>query len=371
MNNADLILILILSLIVAIQGFYHVFFFRKLAHYCPETSVKKTSPPVSIVICAHNEGSNLQVFLPIICRQDYADFEVIVVNDRSEDTTPAVLTALEKTYTHLKSIHIEQTPAHTDHKKYALEQGIQAAHYHWILVTDADCYPASPHWITRMTDAIGEGTQLVLGFAPYEQKKGLLNKFVQIDTFLTAVQYLSYALAGRPYMGVGRNTMYAKSLFLNATEREQYRKVTGGDDDLFIKDVATRHNTCICVHSEAHVYSVPPDHFKKWIIQKTRHLSVGKYYSGKIQALLAGYQLSTLFYYIISLYLLIGINEIWWVLLLIGLRTYFIFVNFKYIRCNLKSFFSLKWFFMLESLYTLLIGCIGALGVFYKRIRWK
>lgn len=370
MNIVDTILCSSLVLIVAIQGLYHFYFFRKLAAYrIPPPN--HSSPPVSIVICAHNEAQNLEAFLPLICAQEYPEFEVIVVNDRSADHTSTVVLKYAQQYPHLHILDIKETPEGKDHKKYALEHGVEQARHSWILVTDADCYPTSDQWIKHMAGTIKDGTQLVLGYSPYQKQNTLVNKFVQIDTFLTAVQYFSYALAGYPYMGVGRNSMYKKSLFLNAKKRKEYQHITGGDDDLFMKDVANKENVSICLHDTAHMISMPPVNFKAWFRQKTRHLSVGKYYSGKIKLLLAGYQLSTLFYYIISLYLLIEINEIWWLLVLISLRTCLIFINFKNIRCTLKSFFSIKWFFMLETLYTLLIGFIGAIGVFYKRIRWK
>ena len=58
------------------------------------------------------------------------------------------------------------------------------------------------------------GKEIVLGYGGYEKQLGFLNKLVRFDTFHVALQYLSYALIGKSYMGVGRNLAYKKSLFL-------------------------------------------------------------------------------------------------------------------------------------------------------------
>ena len=67
-----------------------------------------------------------------------------------------------------------------------------------------------------MQDAYAEGIEVVLGYGAYHKRPGMLNKLIRFETFHTALQYLSFALAGMPYMGVGRNLSYKKKLFLQS-----------------------------------------------------------------------------------------------------------------------------------------------------------
>jgi len=99
-------------------------------------------------------------------------------------------------------------------KKYPLSIGIREAKHEVLLLTDADCVPASEFWVEKMQDAYDDNIEIVLGYGAYHKKSGMLNKMIRFETFHTALQYLSYALAGMPYMGVGRNLSYKKDLFL-------------------------------------------------------------------------------------------------------------------------------------------------------------
>ena len=93
--------------------------------------------------------------------------------------------------------------------------------------------------------------KLYLGYGAYHKTSGILNKLIRFETFHTALQYLSYALAGLPYMGVGRNLSYKKDIFLRNKGFSSINHIPSGDDDLFINKVATKKNTAIVIDPEA------------------------------------------------------------------------------------------------------------------------
>jgi glycosyltransferase involved in cell wall biosynthesis len=263
--------------------------------------VKESVLPVSIIICAKNEAGNLTQFLPSILQQDYPEhlFEVIVVNDQSTDHSAEILNELALKYPKLKIVSISSDVTKTlPGKKYALAQGIKAANYDRLLLTDADCKPSSDQWLKEMmnTDA-----DIILGYGAYEEHSGLLNKFIRWETAHTCMQYASYAHAGMIYMGVGRNLSYRKSL-LTALEHDTafqqiYKSMPSGDDDLLICKIAKEHKTSVCLKKEAHTISIPQKTWKAWWKQKTRHASTGKYYPPKIKNLLGLYGLSHSLYW--------------------------------------------------------------------------
>src|SRR5690606_8268381 len=119
-------------------------------------------------------------------------------------------------YPNLRTVTIKYTPDHVTGKKYALTLGIKVAKYDIILLTDADCIPASPHWVQRMSGPLRRDKykMLVLGYSAYNRQPGLLNRLIQYETLLTAIQYVSFALWGAPFMGVGRNLAYRKTFFM-------------------------------------------------------------------------------------------------------------------------------------------------------------
>ncbi|MFY8037265.1 MAG: glycosyltransferase [Cyclobacteriaceae bacterium] len=232
-------------------------------------------PPVSIIVCAHDEESNLHELVPLLLQQNYPQFEVIIVEDRCNDGTYDYLLQATKDFPLLKMVRVVNKPEHVNGKKFGLTLGIKAAKYDWVLLTDADCRPASNDWIQRMVEPADKSTKLVLGFSPYQKTAGVLNSFIRFESFLTGIQMIGFALLGRPYMGVGRNLLYQKSLFLENKGFNAHLGITGGDDDLFVNQLATRHNTRVALGQEALTFSKPKTTWKEFYHQKRRHLSVG------------------------------------------------------------------------------------------------
>lgn len=248
--------------------------------------IKRISPetqhePVSILVCAHDEEQNLRELLPLLLNQKYEEFEVVVINDRSNDNTYDYLLELGKDDPRVRMVNVDRIPPHVNSKKYSLTLGIKAAKYDLLLLTDADCRPDSEQWISSMSGAFEDKTQFVLGFSPYRKHKGFLNLFIRFETLLTALQYCSFALLRNPYMGVGRNLAYRKSFFLAGKGFHEFMNVTGGDDDLYVNQHANSSNTALVINKSATIYTIAEETWSAFFRQKQRHLSVGRLYKFK------------------------------------------------------------------------------------------
>ncbi len=264
--------------VLLVQLWYYTQLFSKLAFY-KKTEVPKHTPPASIVICARNEDDNLVSFLPSVFEQNYPEFEVVVVNDCSSDNSADLLDELCKKYNNLKVVTIKESQNHAHGKKIALMMGIKGASYEHLLLTDADCKPNSKDWLRNMVQHLNGKTEIVLGYGAYEKQKGFLNKIIRFDTFMIALQYLSFALAGKTYMGIGRNLAYTKSLFFQMKAFASHYHIKSGDDDLFVNEAATKHNSQIEINLDSHTISLPKKTFREWFRQKRRHITTFKHYN--------------------------------------------------------------------------------------------
>lgn len=234
---------------------------------------------VSVVVCAKNEAHNLQDFLQALLSQRYPLFEVIVVNDASEDGTELVLEHYLQRY---KSLHLTFVPHNAwvrSSKKLGLTLAAKSAKYDYLLLTDADCVPESPNWISEMMRGFDNPqTDVVIGYGGYFDEDTLVCRRVQYDTIFSSLQFLGMAMSRHPYMGVGRNLAYKKSLFFETGGFAGLLNMPSGDDDLFVNKVATRQNTEVVVTRDSFTWSVPKRTFKEWRMQKYRHLSVAPFY---------------------------------------------------------------------------------------------
>lgn len=294
-----------------VQMFYYLFVFSRIATHT--TNIKKNNSlvPVSVIICARNEAENLEKHLPVFLNQDHPDFEVVVVDDCSTDHTEEVLMNMKVHHPNLRYTSIQPDRKFTHGKKLAMTVGIKAAQNEHLLFSDADCYPASEQWVSRMAAHFSGNTELVLGVGKYARRRGLLNLLVRYETLFTAMQYISFAIKGKPLMGVGRNMGYTKSLFFRNKGFASHLKVLSGDDDLFVNEAATSVNTAVEVHPEGMTISVPPQKLTEWFKQKKRHLSTGKYYKAGSKFRLGAEYFSRMIFYITVFLILFHEPWIW------------------------------------------------------------
>jgi glycosyltransferase involved in cell wall biosynthesis len=287
-----------LCLVTLIQLFYYLFFFLRLAIFKSKDKFQSQTHAVSVIICARDEAHNLENNLPAILSQNYTTtHEVVLINDNSFDDTKFFVEELGKIFKKLKAINLTQEAKHIPGKKYPLSIGIKSSKYEVMLLTDADCMPSSEYWIQKMQDAYKDGIEIILGYGAYKKKEGFLNKLVRFETFHAALQYFSYALAGLPYMGVGRNLSYRKDLFYRVKGFSSINHIPGGDDDMFVNKVANKHNTAVVIDEDAFTISEPPDSFAKWYKQKTRHYSTARFYKPLHKFLLGLYASSHFIFY--------------------------------------------------------------------------
>lgn len=305
---------------IAVQLFYFLFFFRRLAFYVPPVKSSSQEYAVSVIVCARDEAENIAKNLPGVLVQDYrSSHEIIVVNDNSTDETKFILDEFRRSFKNLNPVPLTQEAKMIPGKKFPLSIGIKSAKYEIVLLTDADCVPASEHWIQKMQDAYCDDKEIVLGYGAYQKRPGMLNKIIRFETFHSALQYFSYALAGMPYMGVGRNLSYKKDLFFKHKGFSSMNHIPSGDDDLFINLVATKTNTAIVIDKDAHTLSEPHKSWSSWQKQKGRHYTTAKYYKAKHKFLLGLYSFSQMLIYPFGIAAAIFFN--WWIVLAIyGIR---------------------------------------------------
>jgi cellulose synthase/poly-beta-1,6-N-acetylglucosamine synthase-like glycosyltransferase len=370
LNTVEGWLMVVFFAAILTQLIYYWLVFSRFAYYktpgYPEPDI-----PVSVVIAAKNEYHNLKKNLPLIFNQNYPDFEVVVVNDASDDESIFLLEDMSHEYKRLKVVTIQQDLNFFKGKKFPLSLGIKSAKNEHLLLTDADCAPAGPDWIREMAKGFSHGKEIVLGYGPYNQSSGMLNQVIRYETAFAALNYFSLALWGIPYMGVGRNLAYKKSLFIKNRGFISHYKVSSGDDDLFINKVAVKKNTTIIVTPGSFTLSGAKRSFQLWWRQKRRHLSTGRYYKVKHKIILGGYS---------ATYLLMLAGLVWQslageflgiaaLLFLIRLFSQLIIFKKTFYRLGEKKLLLISP--LIELYLTLIFPFMVFVNLLFKEGRWK
>jgi glycosyltransferase involved in cell wall biosynthesis len=370
LNGVDAIILWVLLSSMAVFLLYHLILFSRLIFHKSQ-KVDVEPDPVSVIIASRDDAIMLKENLPLIMAQKEITYEVIVVDDCSYDDTVDVLREYSDKYSNFRSSKLVENGGFEGGKKYAVTMGIKAAKFSNLVFIDADCYPNSDLWLRRMAERLML-KKVVVGYGPFKKEKGLLNMLIRFDTYKIAVQYLSYTLAGIPYMGVGRNMAYHSYLYFDAKGFTSHLNVVSGDDDLFVNEVSTSKNTGIEISPESYVYSTTKPTYSKWEFQKRRHLTTAPKYKFGHKLLLLLLPIMQYIMNIAFVILLVRQFEMEFVLSLYGVK---IFIQ------GIIQFFTMKrlqvldlfvWSFILEFALMLFYPWVTFLNIVKEdqRKRW-
>lgn len=344
--NLETSVFFLFCLFAVIQFFFVILVYSRLSFHKTK-ELRDNDKGISLIIAARNESENIFKNLPFILEQDYPEFEVIIVNHQSTDDSKFILSAYQRQYPHLKIIEIEKSPHLKYGKKLPLTVGIKGAKYNQLLMTDADCKPVSNQWLKSMTRHFTEKHEIVLGYGPYVSAKGWLNKVIRFDTAWIAMNYLSFAKAKMPYMGIGRNMAYTKEVFDNVEGFKSHYSISSGDDDLFIQDAAKKKNYTINIDPDSFCFSEAPSTWKEWMSQKSRHFTTANHYRVIKKMMLGIYPLSLLLMLVSFVTLLFNVNFIW---LTLAIFSFVLIVKWIIIGVSMKKLKETKFIALLPLL---------------------
>ena len=299
-NNLSFIILIVFGISLIIQLLYHWGFFTKVALYKRSARPKldEELEPVSVVICARDAYEYLIELIPALLKQDYPDFEIVVVNDCSDDETEEYLKDLERKETRVKPVQLKQHLNFFNGKKFPLSMGIKSAQNDLIVLTDFNCMPVNDQWLRSVVNRYNHQTEIVIGYSPYVQKKGSLNHLMRFDALQNGLLYLSAALNHHAYMGIGKNLSYRKELFFRNKGFISHYTTAVGEDDLFINKVSTKKNTEVLIDAENAILTTPTSSFKLWMRQKSSRYSTVSKYDGRSRLMLSLFYGSQLLFYV-------------------------------------------------------------------------
>ncbi|EJX07815.1 transmembrane glycosyltransferase [gut metagenome] len=296
-DTTEKILLITTGLLLLIQLFYYSGLYSRIARRNhaignKELHFGQEQPPLSVILYAHEAAEQLRKNLPAILKQEYPQFEVIVIIDGQDDGSEDYLTMMEERYPHLYHSFIPNSSRYISRKKLAITLGIKASKYDWIVLTETNCQPQSQRWLQTLARNFTSHTEIVLGYSSYERGHSWLHKQIAYDNLFTGMRYLGAALGGHPYMGFGKNLAYRKELFYQHKGLSAHLNLQRGDDDLFVNQVALADNTRVECAPEALVRMSQPQRAKDWYEEKISYRSTAHLYKG-CQRWLFGFETTT------------------------------------------------------------------------------
>ena len=211
------------------------------------------STPFSIIIPTHNQAPELKTHLPLVLEQDYSDFEVIVVDMASTDETKQVLENLELEYPALRHTITPATARDISLERLALTLGIRTAKHDWVIITHANCQPATSQWLQIFGQAAVEGKEILVGVAKYdEQRRSWFNYKTSFFRLWNTQANLQHIRSGHAAVRAdGCNIALRRSLFLSKNGFDNHLNLLSGAEELLVNRLSTASNTAVVSNPEA------------------------------------------------------------------------------------------------------------------------
>jgi glycosyltransferase involved in cell wall biosynthesis len=223
-------------------------------------------PRVSLVVPACNAAEALQRHLPIWLSLPTTDYEVIVVDEASTDETRDVIRRFMKESPRLRFTFVPTEARSTDRRKLAITLGIRAARAPWVVLTEADCRPATPQWLDALQARFSDDVDFVIGYARYDDADSRLRYsrlLHQLHCFRSA--------RGRAIGGDVDNLALRKDYFL---QQGGYSGILGtgcGEGDLLIDALALPRRTAVApCRAAAVIQELPSPHLLRVVRRQQR-----------------------------------------------------------------------------------------------------
>ncbi|MDQ1771381.1 glycosyltransferase [Labilibaculum sp. A4] len=291
--------------------------------------------PVSIVICVKNEGCYLQENLSLFLEQEYPDFELILVNDGSEDETETIIKEFQKRYPHLRSTKIPLDDKFQHNKKLALSIGIKAAKNEKIIFTNIHSKPSSSKWLQEFVNSWDKGVHI--GYANFENKKGFFYNFLKFDLLSKNIKSAGFASSGNAHSGNGDNLGYKKSDFFANKGFVKHSHFEAGYDHLMVFQLAKLSGASVCLQPEAKINLSSICAFDQWIRINRHYYKCRKYLPFKIRLLTDLEPISKMIFYSISIYALLFTHLYFFVAIIYLTKIILIGTLFKISTRHLKE----------------------------------
>jgi cellulose synthase/poly-beta-1,6-N-acetylglucosamine synthase-like glycosyltransferase len=329
----------------------------------------KEQQSIAVIVPFRNEENNLEKLVSSIKRLTYKKFEIIFINDHSEDHSRDLIISLVS-QTDLKWHLIDL--ADKEGKKAAIETGINFSNADLIVTTDADCWMES-NWLTHINDAFDENTNMVAGPVILQGEKSLFHIWQQLE-FSTLIGTGGAMInLNSPMMCNGANLAYRKLAFEKVNGFEGINQTPSGDDELLMFKFKKLFSSGIKFLDlkEAVISTYPAKNWSEFKHQRKRWSSKWKINKRpetiSVALLIMFFHLTFIFTIVQTL---IGDVPLKILIALLGIKFLLEVVFAKSVEVKLGSRFGLGVFLLSQAFYSFYAVIFGVLANFGK-YDWK
>lgn len=208
----DIVLLAAFAVVWIIQMYYLLGVYLKLALHKKE-DYNPDPQQVTIMLSLRNEEERIRELIAKFTELPFDDYQIMVINEFSEDNTLEILSVLAETNQRIKFTSLSQETRFLE--KQAINIGLKGAQTSWIIQLTPDTSSISQEWLTKITGLMDQDTDVIIGYTNVERTKGLRNLLCRLERFTQFMVSGSWILAGKPFVFSETNVLFKKSIYFD------------------------------------------------------------------------------------------------------------------------------------------------------------
>lgn len=239
---------------------------------------RTTVPRITLIVTSYNQSVRLKENLPLFLHQDYPDYDIIVADEASTDTTSDVIRVLQEEFPNLRFVTIPHSARHVVRRQLAIALAFRAAHTPWVILTTADCIPSGRGWLTEFARYLNDDdTDLVLGYANYADNGSRWARRAIYERLRCQLRYARATIRGEAIGADGCCMAVRRAAFLEQRGFEHSLTLPFGEDILLAQRIGKKGSIRTVLTPESTVLQeLPPHHQldrKRMYAEEVRHHS--------------------------------------------------------------------------------------------------
>ncbi len=283
LHGFDLALAIVFALLIVIRMLFLFLFtgrilFRKKVNHT-------TAAPISLIYTVRNEEIRLKNNMAPVLSINGVDFEVIVVDDFSQDNSFQVLGMLRGRSDRLKVSTLQQETRFST--KMAQNLALKAASYDWILTVPISYENATPEWISGISNALDNSKTVVLSYCSAQNSGGFINRIYRIENYLSFTKSVGFILNNLPFIYSEENVAFQKKKYFEIGGHGLKISEPYANLELLINFFIRKKTTTILFQSDTAIKKTEDLIWNDYLDILKKSLRIEKHLTGSRKAVLA------------------------------------------------------------------------------------
>jgi glycosyltransferase involved in cell wall biosynthesis len=244
--------LVVFGLLFMSRLFYRLFFSLRILIHKKRKPAAGEKVPLSLLLTIRNEEDNLKKNLPEILKLKNADFEVVAVDDFSQDNSLPVLGVMKQDDVRIRFSSLNQETRNS--VKMAQNIALKAAKNEWVMAVPVSVSGFGPGWLSCIAELAGSAHSIVVNYSNVAAAKGFINQLYRVENFMQQYKSAGFCKAGLPFVYSEANVAFRKEMYFKSGGYGQKVKEPYANLELIFNASLRKRNTVIHLQAETAVW---------------------------------------------------------------------------------------------------------------------